>query len=908
MQQQNPFDQFDAQPAPFGNRPVIHSPPPEPKEPKTTYRTLTPEEIAHRRLPPGSYQVSSEGAVTKISDPAKGSDVAEKQVQNASALLKAAGVDIARGIDPIAPLIKGSTSGPIQHIGAEGYGAVTGHATEGMQNIGKLQTIVSDMVLQLTGGGLGNQISNADREFIQQRVGNLADPNIPADQRLAAWQQVKDRMGNILGIKPQASGDDLNAVNDEMRRMFHAGNPVEDIVAYGRAHGVAPNPDQLNEARMRGMDVMFVQPHPSPNGPTTPAPNTPAPNTPPSGGGGVAHSLGVGAGGIAEGVGDFLGLVSNPFIQGVNAIAGTNFRPDMGANVRESLDLPSPQNSGEKMAATISNYGTQAMIPATLARGAAQFVSPVAKTVGAALERFGAAPLTDAAAGASGGAASEGVRQAGGSPLMQTVAGIAGAGLSLPVSGRISSAATATREIPAVVNAGKQEGVAVNRAMVDRNLQQKTTAVGKTMVGGRMMQSKMRQIGGQIEGRVQALGRNGESLSEPSALGGAIQSIGRRYIQASGAEFKKHYGDLARQTEGISVPASEAGAKIDAILSRLNGAPNQNAAEIKYLEGIKADLANGVNIETARDIGSRLSKDISKGDVTFGKSEADVLDIRKALSRDVENGLTAAGKPDVAARYREVDAAYSKRMDFIKQKLQGLLGKRNSPLDPEKTAGRFNAMAGKRGDASGLFQILNKATPEERADIVATFANDLGRTKDGFSSSQLITDLEGMPVAARVALFGKDGAKSLENLRILAAEHKRVSNALGGSPTGVANDYRSFLLNAILGSGAGLATTSGIKGLAVAGGGIAIKTGRDALNAKALMSPKITGWLRSAPRTDNPAAINAHFDRLKALAVREPALAPEIQKLQDLIMRAANENVTPGIAASQPNQGDQGQQ
>jgi hypothetical protein len=102
-----------------------------------------------------------------------------------------------------------------------------------------------------------------------------------------------------------------------------------------------------------------------------------------------------------------------------------------------------------------------------------------------------------------------------------------------------------------------------------------------------------------------------------------------------------------------------------------------------------------------------------------------------------------------------------------------------------------------------------------------------------------------------------------------------------------------------------LATVGGLKGAAFAGAGIGVKAGRDAINASTLMSPKITGWLRSAPRTSNPAAINAHFDRLKAMAVREPALAPEIQKLQDLILRAANENVTPGIAASGADQGNQ---
>lgn len=126
---------------------------------------------------------------------------ASKLKQDAASLLTSAGVDLAKGIDPVAGLIKGSTSGRLQAGAAGTIGGLTGTATPGMENIAKLQTIVSDMTLALTGGSLGNQISNADRDFIMQRVGNLGDPNVPANQRLAAWEQVKQRMGNVLGVK-----------------------------------------------------------------------------------------------------------------------------------------------------------------------------------------------------------------------------------------------------------------------------------------------------------------------------------------------------------------------------------------------------------------------------------------------------------------------------------------------------------------------------------------------------------------------------------------------------------------------------------------------------------------------------------------------------------------------------------
>lgn len=85
MAQANPFDQFDQTSAPG---PVYGAPPkPEtPPAPKTTYRPLSPAEVQQRGLPPGSYQVSSEGNVSKVGGSETGggkalSDGAAKRVE-----------------------------------------------------------------------------------------------------------------------------------------------------------------------------------------------------------------------------------------------------------------------------------------------------------------------------------------------------------------------------------------------------------------------------------------------------------------------------------------------------------------------------------------------------------------------------------------------------------------------------------------------------------------------------------------------------------------------------------------------------------------------------------------------------------------------------------------------------------
>lgn len=624
---------------------------------------------------------------------------------------------------------------------------------------------------------------------------------------------------------------------------------------------------------------------------------------------GVGHDLAVGAGGIAQGVGDLLGIVANPITEAYDYVTGSNVRPDLGANLRDALGLPAPQNGEEQLANRISDYGIQGLGFAGAAKAAAAHIPGA---IGNVLEALGGSPLTDAASAATGGAAAEGARQMGAGPIVQTIAGVAGGIPTAAIGTKVNALMRGSEELPAVVNAGKQEGVTVNRAMADRSLEPKVVATGKTIAGAKAMRGDMQNVGNQIQGRAQALGNGGTPL-EPYNLGETAQNIGKRYIDQSGKDFSRQYAALRTASGGVPIPAQQSLADVDNILARLNKAPDTNAAEINYLQSVRNDLARGLDVESARDIGSKLSGDISKGSVTFGKAEADVLGVRKAISSDIANGLDASGLSGVANHFRSVDAAYSQRMDFIKNTIQKLTGPRNAPLPPEQAAARIQAWAGAKGDSSSLGKIMAQATPEEQADIGSTFADALGKNNKGeFSTAILTNNAEQMPARSKQILFGPDGAKSLNNLQMLAKEHARVTSAMGGSPTGLANDARSWMLNALFGLGGtgigaaeGGLTGAGIGGVASSAALMGAKIAKDAFSAKSLMSTKITGWLRSAPRSNDPAQINAWFDRLKAIAVREPALAPEVQQIHDAFTNAANSNIAPAAAASGTDGGNQ---
>lgn len=111
----------------------------------------------------------------------------------ATEVLDAAGFNAETGKDEVSELIRKSTSGGME-AGAAGIRGFFGGASPGMENIAKLETIKNDVVLKKLGGKLGAGISEGDRQFIEKLMGDIANPSIPANQRLAAWAQIRSLM------------------------------------------------------------------------------------------------------------------------------------------------------------------------------------------------------------------------------------------------------------------------------------------------------------------------------------------------------------------------------------------------------------------------------------------------------------------------------------------------------------------------------------------------------------------------------------------------------------------------------------------------------------------------------------------------------------------------------------------
>jgi len=105
------------------------------------------------------------------------------------------------GDDRISKLILQSTSGGLQKAAAGAVEYATGEATPGMEAIAQLETFANSAVLKQLGGKLGGNISNTDREFIQKSMADIANPEIGANARLKAWQEVKRRLAKYADVE-----------------------------------------------------------------------------------------------------------------------------------------------------------------------------------------------------------------------------------------------------------------------------------------------------------------------------------------------------------------------------------------------------------------------------------------------------------------------------------------------------------------------------------------------------------------------------------------------------------------------------------------------------------------------------------------------------------------------------------
>lgn len=502
---------------------------------------------------------------------------------------------------------------------------------------------------------------------------------------------------------------------------------------------------------------------------------------------------------------------------------------------------------------------------------------------------------------------------AGGSALGAAVGAPAGAilGLGFQAGGNKIQNALASRrpqvdpaQVQSVVDAGARRGVTVRRPDVDPNVRNQRAAVQQTEQGRSAIAAADSNDLGQIEAAlIRDLGGQAGTTRTETAFG--IQQGVKAVRDNLRNKAQVEYRAAAAQAGNVTAPPTNAVALIDQQIAELtaNGA-NTNAGRIKYLQDLKADMTQGggLSVNGLRALRTDLRKNLENSGIYTNDFERRLGLVLDEAGKDVEAALQPF--PQALARYQQGDKLWQQQAKFGQQVGDLLLG-RDGNLGPGQAADRLMTWAKK--DPARLARLMSEADTGTQDEVRALVASQLGRSSNGnFSLAALLTQTSPgrggalSPKAIRT-LFGPQGAKAIEDLRILAQAKTDAAAATNRSNTGsLVQKSKAGLRRLVLGGfgfaaaadaggGMGLATLAA--GGATVGGEIVDRLGRERA-IRLLLDPDFTGWLRRLPNTNNPQAINRSFAGLRSIASRSPVMMTDVQALERALIEAANDNAT----------------
>lgn len=443
--------------------------------------------------------------------------------------------------------------------------------------------------------------------------------------------------------------------------------------------------------------------------------------------------------------------------------------------------------------------------------------------------------------------------------------GGAALGSALYGAGRGLSSLLPARAAPdmAVVEAGQRQNIPIRQPDVRPELRGRYAAAESSQSGGPLVREARSADVNAIENRVAEVGGPGVA-SDPYALGSRVQSAGGRYIARTRQQANRLY-DRARQEAGdATVIARNADAVLDANIQELRAAgENSNSAALNYLQGLRDDIDRGLTLQSVQNLRTNMRGQLSERGLTATDTDRRVNQVIEAMNQDLTEQLPQSASQAL----RAADDFYRQRQEFITGTLQQFMGNRGNPLPAETAAKRLVSMAQGKGNFERFSRMWGELDQTERADAAATIAASLGRQQNGnFSAAALIKSLDprnGINPRTASLVFGDEGARALNDLRAIAQAKGEAMNRQ--SPSGQAIGAQIGNLKTLLMGALGF--SAGGPGGAAAGA-----VGREFLSrwgeqraARMLLNPDFTRWLRNAPNTANPRAIDAYFSRLAGI-------------------------------------------
>lgn len=507
----------------------------------------------------------------------------------------------------------------------------------------------------------------------------------------------------------------------------------------------------------------------------------------------------------------------------------------------------------------------------------------------------------------SSGAIGAGVGAAGGAAvnaLMPRVQRVAERAFS-PVNALLNAnrARSAAEVNMDVVEAGARQGIPIRQPDARPGVRADFAAVEASRTGNPIVRQALEADAAAVEGRVASLATG--TPRDNLQLGEAVQGAISRQRTNAKASIRRLY-DIARTQGGNDpVPATRTLQAIEEQIAALRAnAPSGSSAEVRVLEGIADDLRQtGLTVDVLQAQRKNLRDRISGAGMDMNADQAMFASVLDGAGDELAASLAQRNARGATA-LTQANKAHKEQRLFRDQVARLFVGTRNAPADPEMAATRLLSMVTGRGSDNRLSRIWRELEPEEQQDIASTVAQNLGMARNGeFSLATLSTNVNRLlrenPNGLRT-LFGADGVRALRDLQIIARAKADTAGELNNSRTAVVSARQELQTMVAGGLGAGLAGIPGmIAGFAARGIGERAVNGRQ---ARLLLSPDFTRWMRQIPDSRNPRVIDRHFARLNTIAARSPVMAADVRALQEYLRSAFQQSPMRAAAESEQEQ------
>jgi hypothetical protein len=587
---------------------------------------------------------------------------------------------------------------------------------------------------------------------------------------------------------------------------------------------------------------------------------------------------------LIEGASQAIGLFSDPIAGLVNTVRpGTmDSAATVGRGLADSLGLPQPEGGVERVVGGVS----RGIVGAGLFAGGGGAVAGAPGLVGGTGRILAANPGSQGVAAVTGSGASELTREAGGGPLAQLGAGLAGA---LAPSGVTGLARLAAR--------GGEKGRLATLANIDTF---REAGAGSPTIGQateRRLFSGIESLFGRGPGSSGVIARAGEaqqagmgaraeSLADRLALRASPEQAGRaieRGISGKGgflAQFRATSNALYAKVDQLippttTIPVTRTKATLDALASPTPGAVNtsrvlssgkvadiRNALDADLQAQIAAAGRGELPYQAVRALRSRLGEMIGDSALSPDLPTKQLKAVYASLSDDLNAAVAATGNPQAVQAASRANTFFKAGMARLEE-VERVVSRNGGP---ERV---FQAVtSGTREGATTLRAVMQSLPQEGQKALAAAVVRRMGRAKPGsqnemgevFSSETFLTNWNTLSREAKSALFDRFGpgyVRSLEAIAKASASIREGSKVMA-NPSGTAG-------------AAGQGFALGATGFAVATGNLSaaglILSGMAAsnLSARVFTNPRVVAWL-ARQTTVPPAALPMQIASLKAEA------------------------------------------